>query len=277
MRNLAGKNAILTGASQGIGPYIANALAAQGVNLLLIARSGEKLERVAAQIPAGNVTVRTAATDLTDPSARTNVAKRARSEFGQIDILVNNAGFEELRRFHRQEPEVIEKTIETNVLAPMLLTREVLTYMVQRGYGHIVNVSSLAGRLGMPYGATYAGSKGALAEWSLSLYEEMKKTGVGVSCVCPSFVTEAGMFARKKRKAPMALGDCRPEQVAAAVIKAIRDEKPEIIVSNRPARPFMVLRAISPRAAYWLGRKLGIVEFTESLASNVELEKSRES
>ena len=266
MDDLRAKNAVLTGASRGVGPYIARELARQGVNLLLLSRSLDELKQVAAELGDYGVSIDVAAADITDPDERRNIPKRARNMLGHVDILINNAGFKQMGPFARQEEDSIKRTLDTNVLAPMLMTRELLPDMLERDRGHIVNVASLGGKVGYPFAATYAGSKGALIEWSLSLNEEVRGSNVGVSVVCPGFIADEGMFARRELGAPGLLKACHPEDVARAVVKAIVRRMPEVLVTGRPARPLVVLRAISPRLAYWLGRSLGLVGYTETLA-----------
>lgn len=264
MASLSSRSAILTGATGGIGGHIARRLAAEGVRLVLSGRSHDQLEALARELRGSEIEI--VAADITDATDRSNLLKRARSRFGPVDILINNAGYEEIVAYERQAPEGIERLLDVNVLAPMLLTRAALPEMLEHGRGHIVNMASLAGRTGMPYGAVYAGTKGALAEWSLSLDAEIAPRGVRCSVICPGFVSEVGMFARKQRTAPGSLGTSTPYAVADAVVTAIRAGKNEIVVNPRPARLLMMLKAASPRALANVGRWLGLVAFLESIA-----------
>src|SRR5690348_7569580 len=145
MQQLAGKAVVLTGASQGLGAVMARALADAGADLLLAARSADKLAEVARSLPPGArvVTVRC---DVTQASDREVLVHRALEAFGRVDVLVNNAGIEELCFYAEQDPAVIPRIIETNLIAPMLLARALLPAMLARGSGHIVNIASLAGR-----------------------------------------------------------------------------------------------------------------------------------
>lgn len=262
---LTSKNAILTGASHGIGPFIARTLAAEGINLALAARSTAELEELA-QALGSSVKVLVVPTDLTEASQRRNLVRRTRQDLGQVDILINNAGLEEILPFEEQDPAMIPAIINTNVVAPMMLTRDVLPAMLERAEGAIVNVASLAGRTGMPFGAVYSGSKGALAEWSISLHGELYGRGVSVSAVCPGFVSDQGMHARKGKPAPGSLGEVSPQAVADAVLRALRIGHPEILVSSRPIRLLMALRALAPRAALSVARKSGLIDYLRELA-----------
>jgi short-subunit dehydrogenase len=266
MESQKGKNAILTGASQGIGRHIAVALAREGINLLLVARNHENLEATAGMLKGHGIEVEVASADITDPDQRRNIPLRARNLFDQIDILVNNAGIEDLYPFSLQDPDLIEATYQTNLLAPVALSREILPWMLERGSGHIINIASLAGKLGMPFASVYASSKAGLIEWSISTHAELLDTGVKVSVICPGFVGETGMFARKHSKAPASLGLSKPEAVADAVVEALKTGKPEIIVNPRPVRPLMALRAISPGAMLCIVKRLGLIGFLKALA-----------
>ncbi len=266
MKSLKGKNAILTGASQGIGRHIAVALAREGINLLLVARNHENLEATASMLKGHGIEIEIVSTDITDPDQLRNIPRRARNLFGQIDILVNNAGIEDVYPFSLQDPDIIEATYRTNLLAPVALSREVLPWMLERGNGHIVNIASLAGKLGMPFASVYASSKAGLVEWSISTHAELLDTGVMVSVICPGFVGETGMFARKHSQAPGALGLSKPEAVADAVIDALKTGKLEIIVNPRPVRPLMALRAISPTAMLGIAKRIGLIGFLKSIA-----------
>ena len=131
MKSLKGKNAILTGASQGIGRHIAVALAREGINLLLVARNHENLEATASMLKGHGIEIEIVSTDITDPDQLRNIPRRARNLFGQIDILVNNAGIEDVYPFSLQDPDIIEATYRTNLLAPVALSREVLPWMLE--------------------------------------------------------------------------------------------------------------------------------------------------
>jgi short-subunit dehydrogenase len=267
MATLGGKAIVLTGASQGLGVVMARALAAEGANLLLAARSEDKLKAVALAMPPGTH-VFTQVTDVTSAAGRSALLARATREFGPIDVLINNAGVEDLGIYAEQDPEVLRRIVETNLLAPMLLTREALPAMLKRGQGHVVNIASLAGRTGMPFGAAYSGSKGGLAEWSISLTGELRGSGVAVSVICPGFVAETGMFSRKDTRAPKSIGSSRPEAVAAAVLKVLRTRKVEVVVNPKPVRLLMALKALSPEAALAVGRRLGLVDFLKRISTH---------
>ena len=265
MAKLTGKIIVLTGASQGLGAVMARALAETGADLLLAARSEDKLADVARSLPSGGKRI-VQRCDVTQAADRGALAARAVKEFGRVDVLVNNAGVEELGPFAEKDPAVLEHIIATNLLAPMLLAREVLPAMLARGSGHVVNIASLAGRTGMPFGSAYSGSKGGLAEWSISLAAELGGSGVAVSVICPGFVDGTGMFFRKHIAAPKSLGVSHPEDVARALLKVLVTRKVEVVVNPKPVRLLMALKALSPETALAVGRKLGLLDFLKRIA-----------
>lgn len=263
---LLGKNIVLTGASHGLGAVMARALASEGANLVLAARSILELAELSGSLPGEGYKV-VKKTDVTVDEDRKALIAFAVHEFGPIDVLINNAGAEELGAFAEKDPAVVERIITTNLLAPMLLTREALPGMLERRSGQVVNISSLAGRTAMPYGAAYSGSKSGLAEWSISLAAELQGSGVAVSVICPGFVDGTGMFFRKQISAPRSLGVSHPEDVARALLRVLENRKLEVVVNPKPVRLLMALKALSPEAALALGRRLGLVDFLRRISS----------
>ena len=269
MKSIRGRNAVLTGASGGLGRQIGAVLAREGVNMALVGRDVQRLEASAGQFARGAVRVETFLADIADPAERRNLPLRIRGSFDEIDLLINAAGIEHYGRFADQSPAGIDETLGINLLAPLRLALDFLPDMLERKRGHIVNLTSLAGRLGMPFASIYAASKGALCNWSLSLSAELGGSGVGVSSICPAFVDESGMFARKHRSPPPVMGSVGVAAVGEAVLRAILDDVPEIIVSGWPARPLMALHAVSPRAASWTAARLGLVDYLRAIADGM--------
>ncbi len=261
MKNLSGKNALLTGGSRGLGPYIGRALAREGVNMALTARSEADLRTVADELAQMGVKAKALPADITDAASRTQLLERVRDEFGGIDILINNAGIERLSLYTSLSPEFIETMIQTNLAAPLLLTRLLLPEMMRQGSGHVVTISSLGGKKGSPYTATYAATKAGLIKWTWGLRQELRETGVSASVICPGFVAEAGMFAVYKKRAPGIVGETTPEKVADAVIRSIRRDVGETIVNPGPIRPMMVLDALHPGIGTWMLRTFGVYDF----------------
>lgn len=258
---LWGRRVLLTGASGGIGPYIARALLLHGCQLAITARSQARLEAVAASLRPPGMPVITLPADLLSPDARTGLIPRASEALGGLDVLVNNAAIENAGPFLSLDPATIASTIETNLVAPLHLTRLALPGMLAQGQGHVVNVASLGGKKAPPYDAVYGGTKAGLIEWTSALRAEFDGTGVSLSVVCPGFVTGEGMFARFGIPAPRTIGSCTPAAVAEAVVEAILRDRAEIIVNSVPVRPLLALYALAPGLAVRALRLLGVTAF----------------
>lgn len=274
MENLRGKSALLTGGSYGLGPQIARALVREGVHVALVARSADKLASAAAGLAGLGGRVVTIPGDITRESDRNHAVKRTEEEFGQIDILVNNAGINQRVAFVRQEPEQIARIIDTNLQAALYLTREVLPGMLRRRLGHIVSISSLGGKKGVPYEATFAASKAALIEWTSSVRMELEGSGVGISVVCPIYVVRTGNFASYGLLPSWLAGSVSAERVAAEVIRAIRRNRQEILVRTLPTRPLLALNALSPAAGNLILKWMGIPKLQKRLVDLEAREKS---
>lgn len=270
MKNLSGKNAILTGGSSGIGPYIARALATEGVNIALVARTKGLLESVSKNLSDFSSRVITVPADITDVSDRIKIINTVNEEFGQIDILINNAAICHIAPFVRQGEKQISGMIETNFTAPVLFTLEILKGMLDRGSGHVINISSLAGKKGTPYEAVYSGSKAALIEWGNALRLETEDSGVGVSAICPVFISKVGMFAKFGISCPKLIGIVSPESVAKATIKAIKKNQQEVLVRPSPTRPLYALNALSPGLGNLAIKLIGLVKLQRKLAYKEE-------
>ena len=269
MKNLRGRTAILTGASKGIGVYVARALAKQGMNLVLAARSASALEEVRKAVERLGVRAIAVPTDVGDRSALESLVDRASSEFGAIDVLVNNAGIELTLAYHKLTPEEIEEMVRVNLIAPMHLTWLVLPGMLERGQGQIVNMSSLAGKAGPASGEPYGATKAGLIGFTQSLRGTYRRHGVSASVVCPGFVEE-GMYAKMKQEfgleAPRRLGVSKPEAVASGVIRAIKKDLPEVIVNPGPIRPLLMINAVSPGLGEWIVERTGAAEYFRKVA-----------
>jgi short-subunit dehydrogenase len=254
-------HALVTGGSRGLGLYIARALAGEGAAVTLTARSADSLREVAEELAGKNARVHSIAADICDDEARRKLLAEAESTLGPIDILVNNAGIELIASYTDLPPERIQAMIDTNLMAPLMLSRLALETMIERGRGHVVMMSSLGGKKGSPYSATYAATKAGLIAWTSALRAELQGTGVGASVICPGFVSEVGMFAVRSQKASRVLGTSTPEAVAGAVLRAIQRDVGEIIVNPGPVRLGLVFEQLSPGLARWLLEKAGVYDY----------------
>lgn len=260
--------AIVTGASRGLGRHITRALAQSGVSLVLAARSAPELEAEAEELRRTGVAVHVRPTDVAHPEEQAQLVAFAQSKLGHVDVLVNNAGVEQVERFEGIDLARMRHTLGVNLVAPMALTRLVLPGMLAQQRGHIVNIASLAGKSGPPHGETYAASKAGLIGFTQSLRASYAGTGVSASAVCPGFVADEGMFADRARAAggigvPKLLGQSRPEAVGEAVVAAIEDDAPEMLVNPGPTRLLMTVAAAFPRMPGWLIRRMGLRDLYE--------------
>jgi short-subunit dehydrogenase len=271
MKTIRGVHALVTGGSRGLGPYIARALAKEGANLTLTARSADSLRKVAEDLAAQARRVHWIAADVCDGGARRRLLEEAEATLGPIDILVNNAGIEWIVPYTDLTPERIEAMIRTNLLAPLILSRLVLEGMIERGRGHVVMMSSLGAKKGSPYSATYAATKAGLIAWTSGIRTELRGTGVSASVISPGFVSEAGMFAVRGQRAPRVLGTSTPEAVARAVVRAIRRDLFEIIVNPGPVRLGLVFEHLSPGFARWVLEKAGVYDYYRRQAEEERL------
>jgi uncharacterized protein len=259
---LRGTHGIVTGASRGLGRLLAVALAERGVDLALAARSTDDLQSTVEQVRAKGVRAIAVQCDVTARDDLRNLVEAATAEFGSVELLVNNAGLESVNHFEELSLDDIERVMVTNSVAPMWLTRLVAPHMMERKRGHIVNVSSTAGKIGMPYFSAYASSKHALVGFSWCLREELKPHGIGVSVVCPSFISDTGMTHEwKLRKRPALAQEVSPEKVVRAVLKAIEKDKAESVVAAGLGPIADVFFALSPDTASTVLRKTGVHKY----------------
>jgi short-subunit dehydrogenase len=278
MKDLAGRTAMISGASRGIGPYIARTLADQKMNLVLAARSEPGLEEVAADMRSRDVRSIVVPTDVANSAMLEMLVTTANREFGTVDVLVNNAGVEKHCAYDKLDTGEIERVVSVNLTGAMLLTRMVLPGMLKQRRGHIVNMSSLAGKAGPPCFEPYAATKAGLIAFTESLRAEYRGTGISASVICPGFVT-AGIYSQMKEEAssegPRILGPSSAEEVARAVLRAIYRDTPEIIVNPGPTRLLTALAELSPSLAEWVMRCSGVVEWFRKCAEARERNPNR--
>jgi uncharacterized protein len=220
----------ITGASSGIGKQLAVDFAARGAIVVgcgrSIARLKETLKEVRRSSPASTMI----GCDVSDAEQVRSMVAKILADYGKIDILINNAGIGMRKPFVESELETIEEIIRINFLGAAYCTHAVLPSMIVRKSGHVVNISSGAGKIATLNMSAYCASKFALNGWSESLYHELKPLGIKVSIVCPGPVeTEFNRDYRDTEpKSPPALL-VTPEAVCREVIKAIEKGKFEVI------------------------------------------------
>lgn len=264
---------LLTGASGGIGIHFVKAFAKVGAKIALAAFPGNELEEIRAEIEKQGCESMDTICDLRDPAQRVKLIETTLNRFGRVDVLVNNAGVEFTAYYHELSEAQIASVLGVNLDAPMMLTRLLLPRMLAAKRGHIVNISSTAGKSGPAFQEPYAATKAGLIGFTQSLRCTYRGTGVSASVIVPGFV-EAGIYTRLKARtgtsAPAWLGTSEPVSVVQAVMRAIQTDRPEIIVNPVPIRPVVAFTALFPRVGEWVIGKIGANGFFRRA---VELEK----
>jgi short-subunit dehydrogenase len=254
---LSGK-VLLTGASGGIGNAIARAVAARGAKLVLTGRRVDALEPLAAEV--GGTVV---GCDLADRAA----VERLISEAGEVDVLIANAAHPASGIFTEFDQDKIDRLLEVNLRAPIALARGLAPAMSARGRGHMVFISSLAGKAASPASSVYSATKFGLRGFALGAREDLREHGVGVSVVLPGFIRGAGMFADAGVELPRGVGTRTPEEVASAVLRAVDRDRAEIEVAPAAVRLGASFASLAPELASALTRRMGSDKIAADLAA----------
>jgi short-subunit dehydrogenase len=250
---------LITGATGGIGRAIAHALHDRGASLILTGRRLEALDELAREL-GGRVEI--AGADL---ASRQDVERLA--ERTDVDVLVANAALPAAGRLETFGPRELDRALEVNVRAPMQLTLGLLPQMLERGSGHLVYVSSLAGKVASAGSSVYSATKFAIRGFGYSLSEELRGTGVGVTTIYPGFIRDAGMFHDSGTKLPRWTGTRTPADVADAVIEGIERNRAEIDVAPFSLSSGAKMFGVSPPVLSRITRLLGGDRVSEQLES----------
>lgn len=238
--DLNGSRVLLTGATGGIGNAIARALHARGAHLIISGRRGDVLDELASEL---GDRVETRVVDLADIDA----VRELGESVGDVDVLVANAGLPGTGALGEYTREQVDKVLDVNFNAPVHLTHILLPKMQARGSGHLVYIGSISSKIATAWSSLYNGTKFGLRGFSFALREELRDSGVGVTCVFPGPISDAGMWADGGLDLPSGVSARSPEQVAAAVIKGIEKNKPEIDVAHPVMRLGGWLAGPAPR------------------------------
>jgi uncharacterized protein len=245
---LGGRSVLVTGASGGIGAATARALAARGARVTVCGRRVEQLEALAAELGG-----RAIAADLAAPDG----PERLVAEAGDVDVLVHSAGLSQSGEITALAPAEVDELLDVNLRAPIMLARLLAEPMAARGSGHLVFVSSLQGKTAGPYSALYTATKFGLRGFSLALRLDMADHGVGVSCVSPGFVRDAGMFAASVASLPPGVRTVSPDAVAAAIVLAIERNRAEVDAAPLPLRAGARVAGLTPVLAASVNKRFG--------------------
>jgi NAD(P)-dependent dehydrogenase (short-subunit alcohol dehydrogenase family) len=186
--DLSGRGAVVTGGGRGIGAAAARALVAAGARVVVSARTAGEIDALAAELRAAGGTAHALACDVARADAVERLREGALAALGRVDILVNNAGVASSAPLKSQTPEEWERLFAINVSGTFLVTRAFLPGMLERGWGRVVNVASIAGRAGAAYVSAYAASKHAVVGFTRSMAAEVAARGVTFNAVCPGYV-----------------------------------------------------------------------------------------
>lgn len=189
MKNLNGQAALITGASSGIGHAAALAMAREGIAVALAARRRDRLETLAGRITADGGRALVVETDISDPRQAARAVGQTQEAFGRFDILVNNAGVMLMGRAHGADIADWQRMIDVNLMGLLYCTHAALDLMVPKSSGHIVNVSSIAGRIPLPLFAVYNASKFAVNGFTEALRQEVARQNLRITTIEPGIVS----------------------------------------------------------------------------------------
>lgn len=237
MTELRGSTALVTGATGGLGRAIARALRQEGASLVVTGRQPGPLGELATELGGRAV--------VADLSRREELG-RLLEEAGPLDVVVMNAALPASGELGDWTQEQIDRAVEVNLANPIAMTRALLPSFRERGSGHFVFISSLSGKVASSGASIYSATKFGLRGFALALRCELHGRGVGSSVISPGFVRDAGMFADSGAALPPGMGTASPEQVAAAVVRAVRKDKAEIDVAPIGLRLGAMFGSLAP-------------------------------
>jgi short-subunit dehydrogenase len=250
-RSLVGLRVLITGASQGIGRALAELAAARGARVLAVARSAELLEELAGKVRSQGGALEVLTADVCVLEDRLRMVEIAGRHFGGLDVLVNNAGIGATGHFVEASPDRLRKIMEVNFFGVTETTRAFLPLLRRGTSPAVVNISSIAGKRGIPARSEYSASKFALQGFSEALRAELAKDGVDVLLVCPGLTRtnfSQNMLEQKARLPMDHLRGMTADAVAAATLRAVERGRNEVVLSFKGRLMVLVSRFL-PRLA----------------------------
>jgi NAD(P)-dependent dehydrogenase (short-subunit alcohol dehydrogenase family) len=250
-RSLSGKVAAITGGARGIGKATAAALIRKGARVAIGDLDLPLAERTAAELGSGTIAV---ALDVTDRESFAAFLGEVEGQLGPLDVLVNNAGIMPVTPFAAEGDDSIRRQIEINVYGVITGMQLAVERMQPRGAGHIVNLASQAGKAGIPGIATYSGTKHAVVGVSEAVRQELRGTGVEISCVMPTVVnTELTHGVSSRWIKAVEAGD-----VATEIVEALEVPRFDVFVPRANGGLFKATSMLPRRAREWIGRAMGV-------------------
>ena len=244
---LLDKRVILTGASGGIGQALAIELVKEGAKLGLVGTRHDALNDLKEKLQNYHSDVISIPVDLTTEQGQRQIIHDMQARFGGVDVLINNAGITEFTEFSEQQPEMIERIMKVNVVAPMQLTRRILPEMLDRQSGQVVNIGSTFGSIAFAYFTSYSVSKFALRGFSEALRREVAGQGVSITYVAPRAVkTRLNSSVVDEMAEKVKMNMDHPAVVAHKIVKAILKDKKDIYFGF-PEAIFVRLNGLFPR------------------------------
>ncbi|XP_055997346.1 epidermal retinol dehydrogenase 2-like [Ostrea edulis] len=246
-KSVAGETVLVTGAGSGIGRLLSKKFAALGGRLVLWDINEAGNEETAEQVKALGATVKTYTVDLSSRDSIYKAAQQVKTDIGEVDILINNAGIVTGKKFLDCSDHMIQKTFEVNTIAHFWTCKAFLPGMMERNHGHVVNIASSAGLIGVNGLADYCASKFGAVGFDESLRLELSmqgKTGVHTTVVCPYFIS-TGMFEGAKTRFPSILPIIKPEDAASRITDAVVCNQ-HILMIPRVVYIFVLLKGVMP-------------------------------
>jgi short-subunit dehydrogenase len=256
--DLRGAKVLLTGATGGIGQALAAALAGRAGEMVLTGRRTDLLEPLAQQLGG-----RAIPADLTDRHAIEDLLNAA----GEIDVLVANAALPATGLLADYCIDEIDRALDVNLRAPIVMAKLVAQRMAARRHGHLVFISSLSGKIASGQASIYNATKFGMRGFALALREDMRPHNVGVSTVFPGYIRDAGMFADSGATLPRGVGTRSPQDVARAIVRAIETNVAEVDVAALGPRLVALVGAVAPGLSAAIQHRLGADAITEQLAN----------